>query len=676
MPSKADKYPLINDYTQSSSEKGTEISVNPYWIVLIVRLGLPITFSRQNFKSYSNFDLTEGGKIRGDHIVITSDCIDLAVNNEKGSHTKSLSAVLKRTNFDYLKEILPGDWVVAWMVNDEKSFNGLLDRLKKIKATDPCNKFNDGFKFLGRVQDIGKTINQDKATGNRSVSYTLSATAFSELDSHIFYDLYLASASDVDGSIANWLGKLGKNINEMASIASKTIQTVNNINVLIPTALDLIIGKGIQGSEIQASKAKNINPAAGGGATSGNSDAAFAYIIPTAIGEVLGIPVEDSSKKVMSYADVLTLLSGVQNYPNESDTVTFPKGINTETDDTRTYNIGPSSIFIPKLDQSKTTFNRMVTKQELSGSFYAIGQEFVNSPLWEILRQWLNPSVNEMYTCMRVNRQENIMPTIVLRQIPFTTEAFKDKLEANIGDEKISKNIPNTKFLNLPRWQLDSSMVSYVDVNRSNATRFNFVHFYGKEQTLLRNFSVQTQIAYNPPIRDDLDIQRSGLKPYMGMVDCRVDDNISSSDNSVSGAASGLNPTIWMRLIADRAIGSQYTLNGMISSIGIQSPICEGDNLEWDGVIFHIEGVHHRCSINQQGNKTFTTTLKLVNGMDSLPDDAEDTSNPKYPGIDASSLLTFEPGISFDNIDKIRTSTSEPEDFPQEKPVSSQSGKK
>jgi hypothetical protein len=96
-------------------------------------------------------------------------------------------------------------------------------------------------------------------------------------------------------------------------------------------------------------------------------------------------------------------------------------------------------------------------------------------------------------------------------------------------------------------------------------------------------------------------------------------------------------------------IGSQYTLNGTIQSIGIYAPICEGDNTEWDNVVYHIESVTHNVAISEAGARVFTTTLSLCNGLRS--DGVSDTSGdfPIYPGFKAEDNTAYDPGLSLDD---------------------------
>src|SRR5579859_1785431 len=106
-----------------------------------------------------------------------------------------------------------------------------------------------------------------------------------------------------------------------------------------------------------------------------------------------------------------------------------------------------------------------------------------------------------------------------------------------------------------------------------------------------------------------------------------------------------------MSLVADRLIGSQYTLSGMMNSYLIQSPICEGDNLEFDGVVYHIEGVQHSASISEDGVRTARTTLSLSNGMRSDSDNVEVGSNEQFPiyaGFRTYDSTGYDPGHAAD----------------------------
>jgi hypothetical protein len=286
--------------------------------------------------------------------------------------------------------------------------------------------------------------------------------------------------------------------------------------------------------------------------------------------------------------------------------------------------------------------------------------DFANRPLWAVFQQYLNPAVNEMYTALKPDIEGNIVPTVTMRQIPFTTDAYVRPsdpppkpgwIDQSAGEEGpmtagqyLAQNekttvVHTTKFLDLPRWKIPATLVRSVSIGRSNATRVNFVHVYGQSAYLAENnVPIQAQMIRNPPVRDDLDIMRSGLRPYMMTVECWVNDQVGK----VGGA--------WIALIADWTMGSHLTLNGHIEMFGIQSPIAEGDNVLFDGVVYHVMSVAHAATINTAtGTKTWSTNLQVCNGMRDVAT-ASAVVQPLYPGLSKADNTAFDPGITAENV--------------------------
>ncbi len=620
------------------------VSVSAHWLVCVVRLGLPLSFSRATGRSVTT-DVSQGAKLRGETLLIASDCMSLTVTGSKDSHTKSLMASLKQTDHNYLVEILPGDWVLAWMVNDETTFLDLMDRVSKADPQDPCNQVDDGLKFVGRVSEVRSRGRLDRSSGVKSTDVTLTAQGFYELDTQFYYNQYLSEA-DTD-NIGSWLVKVGVDLDSVFGASFKDGQK-NNSRALISTLIDLIVGKGVKNNKVNQAEVTvrdlghqdkgSLQQTAGAGTTDNGTEAPFAYLVPRVVGALLGLTAQDVSKNggIMSYADIMATLMGVQKYSDNG---------NNDVD---------QAILTPALDQSSTD-NRMYTGIELLGTYIPVMPTFTNKPLWSTLQQFLNPTVNEMYTCMRVNRAGRIMPTLVVRQIPFTTDAFSNALanQPPSPPYRDGTHLDVTRFLELPRWKVPSVIVNDFDIGRSDASRINFVQVYGQDVNQSSGATFPQQTAVNPPIRDDLDIQRSGLRPYITTVACAVKDTVGKA------------PTAWMALVADRSIGSQYTLNGTFNTLGIQAPICEGDNLEWENVVYHIESVMHHCQIEGSGTKSFTTTMTLTNGMRS--DGTSDTQSkngsngggsgggndngnlPIYPGFLPDDNTKYNPGVSIDD---------------------------
>lgn len=634
-PPRAGVYPLITDFGYDADEKPDTIAHDVFWIVAIVRLGMPLSFSRRLMTSVTK-DLTQGALLRAEKpLVITDDVVHFQVSASKRSHKTSFSASLKQTDVNYLVEILPGDWCFAWLVNNRTDHERLL---RQIDGGQACNDFLDGLKFIGRVSSVRKRVSNDP-NGPRDSSYSLSCTGFDELDTHFFYDNSLASKDVLERDYGQWLVRMGLDVKKLFGDDAKDGLSKNNINRIIPTLLDLIVGKG-PGSQ------GDIPVAAAGGQTVSatpqlSEEAPYAYTIPVMAAKLLGKTERDDHRTVLGYSDILELLSGVQTYSNKTGW----------------------QVFVPDLS-SDSTPQRRTTPNELLGTFLPFMPDFANKPLWSVMQQYLNPTINEMYTALRVNPEGKVVPTIVLRQIPFTTEAMPEPADLgpdDSGDFDISQpqgdmqDVSFTRFLSLPRWGMPASLVQSVDIGRSDATRINMVHVYGTSSYQQNAIPVQEQIVNNPPVIDHLDVMRSGMRPYMATVECWVDDTVGKA------------PRAWMYLVADWTIGSHLTLNGTLDCYGIQAPICVGDNIAFDGVVYHIEGVMHNAHIAGDGKKAWTTSLQLSNGMRDNSTFAVDNelesgagAAPIYPGFEQSDNTGYDPGLTLEGQRTTGGSSDEP----------------
>lgn len=593
-----------------------DVSHSPRWILAVVRLDVPLSYSRQQAGSV-NLDVSVGAKTRGETLVIAEDCVHLQVQRGKANHTKSLQASIKPGAANYLVEVLPGDWVLAWIVHDADRAEDLKSRIARGEA---CNGLKDGLKFVGRVDAVRKRGSRDPRSGRRVVSYALTANAFKELDTEVFYDQNLSDGTVEAQNIGRWLAKLGVSIQDIFAITGADEQA-DNVHLLIPTFVDLLVGRGVSDRINPVGGGDPLRAFTGGGPAGAPKDtpgegetkeAPFAYLVPKEVGQLLGRSSRDASKEggILAYADLLTLLVGVQKYSSGRANTT--------------------SSFVPDVavNDPLTTARNRYTGTPLLGSFLPVMADFVNKPLWSVLQQYLNPVVNEMYTALRVQEDGSVGPTLVLRQIPFTTTPMAQKLDGatesvGVGAAAGSPTRPAyTAFMSLPRWVLPAGLVQDFDVGRSDAARINFVHVYGQNADLSTVQTVTAQLVQNLPIRDDLDIQRSGLHAYMSSVACR-------EINAV-----GTTPSVWMELAADWLIGGQYVLNGQIECLGIALPVAEGDNVEFDGVVYHIESITDSCSAGADGSRTWRTVLGVSNGYNAADSDTDtDPKFPIYPGF-------------------------------------------
>lgn len=602
-------YELIEDYVgRSQTETDTNIpdgvSVSASWVIAVIRLKYPMTYRRPDRGSFSSF-FPDAVATRGKPLIITSDCIQLQVSATKGNHLQQLSATLAPGEINYLSEILPGDYMMAWMVNDGETATSLIKRIRNGQA---CNKFLDGLKFFGKVHGIQKTLTQDPG-GARQIRYSLSGNAFSEFDATFYYNPHLAESIS---TIGRWMGRVTQSFNQL--IAGGQI----DVNKAIPFFVDLLLGRGIPSNLGRG----NSNPAL---KSTAGLEGEYSYILPQEMGALIGKTATSKNGGALAYADVLELQSGVQNYSRERTISDYERGIIEESNPDADINSkNRALIFTP---DGPTSGSRRDTGTDMMGKFLPQRPQLENSSVWSILGQYLNPACNEMFTCLRTNGEGKVVPTLVVRQLPFSSHL-------------VNVPFPVTKFLDLPRWRAHSALVRGATIGRSESLRFNFVHILGIAPSAGGGKNDLTaQTVRNPPFRDDLDIARSGLRNYSATIPCAIADiKVKTGANGGSTAASN-----WMDLMSDILMGQHLTMTGNVTLVGVQAPICVGDNFEWDGVVFHIEAVSHSATQSADGKKSFSTTLQLSHGVRSNPGD-EDIAI--YAGIKSQDQMSFNPPVS------------------------------
>lgn len=613
-------YDLISDFSDPNNVD--VIETNAYWVVAVMRLKYPITYRRASKSSFSTY-FPKAVELRGSTLIITSDCTSLSVSTTKSNHIGQMQAVLRPGEANYLAEIMPGDYLFSWMLNDEAA---QLDLINRIKAGEPCNNFMDGIKFFGIVQSLTKSLNQ-MSDGKRTVSYNLTGTGNTELDATLYQDPQL---SERINTIGRYLGRLNSDLNTL------TTKGYLDINKAIPTLFDIMVGKGIPKNFGAGSTGVELHTTAG---TEGD----YAYILPPQVGALLGKTKSSKAGGILAYADVVELNLGIQSY---SGTPTYGESF---------WEKDPAKQQAREEDRQKarpfTAFYegngladspRRKTGPKMLGSFTPQMPRIADISVWSILNQYLNPAINEMYMALRTNANGQIVPTIVVRQLPFTSELFDGK--SSPGD---TKQLYVTKFLDLPRWKVHPALVKSATLGRSNALRFNFINVQGQAPGNKAAGSI-AQSVRNLPVRDDLDIARHGIRPYTMTVPSSFEDVGAGSKTGGPGTTAA---TDWMALISDMIMGGHLLVTGTINLVGIQAPICVGDNVEFDGVVFHIESINHQCSIQGDGRKIFSTSLALSHGVKAAsgataPGIHKDVAI--YAGIYKEDQMDYNPEVSDD----------------------------
>lgn len=624
----ANVYKILSEYTSESEPDS--ISVSPYWVVAAVRFAAPLTFNREKLVK-DQTEVSHDGS--GDDLIkerpliaITDDCVQFNIESNKGNYITSFSAMLASGRLNYLEELNPDDWILAWVLNSETEGLALLDKV--LNSQDACNEFADGLKFVGRVQSVRKKLVQNP-DGKRMVRYALQCAGFKELDAQIFFDPALAREEE---SLGDFLIRMGVGLSEVFDDTGASAGGLSSTKA-IPRLLKLLVGEGIPTTAAQAGVGEGFqsidfskqlsspsNFVQIGTGNTNTPESPFGYAVPRTVLRLLGQ--ETESKRVPSYADILELVIGLQKYSGGGNDV--------------------ASIFSPEGASGSST-NFRTLNDKLLGSFQPLPIAFSGKTVWSILEEFKNPAVNEMYTALRVNPSGRVVPTIIVRQLPFSTPYMMEN-----GD---SSSL--TGMLEVPRWLCHPILINEIDIGKSDALHINFIHYYG-QASAEAGVSLTEQIVQNPPIRDEQDIKRSGLRIHMGTVNCSIADTLDE-------------PKKWMKVIADFLIGQQFVLTGTANLLGVSAPICPGDNFEFDDTVYHIESVAHSGSIDPEGKKRFSTALALSHGIrtdtpqdrpsateketaDSIQEDSGTSGVDKnlviYTGMKVTDNLGYDPGVT------------------------------
>jgi hypothetical protein len=510
--------------------------MDPAYMLTFVRWTNRDTLRMQSKSSLGDLGVTKP-------MIVINDCISVTTNMGKSMQTPSVNMVLKAGDINYEAAIAPGDFVFVNMLDDGKKLNELYSKASSGKA---INHQDDGFKGFYKVQSVRRVIGVDPASGIKRVFFRIDGYAFTEFNNSIYFNPYLVSAPKFQTDIV-YASNIGLDYKQMMD--SQKEKTGASVEFVIRFFIEKFLGYGLDvNSKFEQQITSNT-----------------LFYVPSLVGSLVNQPTAEAAKDVYNY------LFGIQTYDSFG---------------------GMSSGMNPN-------------SKSVGGRFYSTGvgcqgnillrPEYWNQvPVWSILKQYVNSPMNEMYSCFRISKDGTVMPTVVLRQIPFSTEAYGGT---------------GTKFLNLPRWKIDPELIYDFDIGRDEAARINFVQVFGMQGGEKKpDAGISFQIEQGNYVADTNDIKRAGLRPYV----------ITSSFDfpSVKENAFSFHAPTWAKMLADALIGGHLKMNGTVTCTGIQAPIACGDNFEVDNIVYHIESVTHSMSMGSDGRKRFRTTLQLSNGID------------------------------------------------------------
>ncbi len=504
-----------------------------------------------------------------DHIIIVSDILSMHMSSDKNAQNGTMNATLAPdSDIDYLQLIGPGDYIFSWVVKEEK----LDELIEKIKKKSACNGIEFGLKFFGQVQTINESFNTTQ-NGFKTKRYSLSCASFNFYNGFIYYSPLISKIEGGLGADATmtlaYMQKVDKDIQQ--DLADKKVDTQSHILRFHK----LFVGAG-PGTLNKSAEDRTPNGLFG---------------LPQNVAYLLGKNIKADNSADYTVADIMTVLLGVQDFTSDKKTGLIGPNFkleNTKTKDGRSYGL----YYIPDDEIKNLKGKKSIQIANIS-----------NQTIWNILKGMSNPSLNEMYTTLRMSPTENseISPTLVCRQLPYNNNNV-----ASEGDKKF----PSTPFLTLPRFAIPAEIVMNYSLNRSNGARVNFLTVVMESniataQNKGSSTAIQGTALIGAPLAfDPNDVKRHGARAMNYTIDQGY---LDQSDTSLYFARSYTN------FLTDVLKNMQLKYSGNIETQGIFEPICVGENLEFNDIVFHIESIEH--SYQMSGNiPTFRTSMQLSHG--------------------------------------------------------------
>ena len=566
---------LLNKNTDDSHQ------TSPAYMLTVVR-----------YENRDTFNYEGEAKQTRKPLVIINDAINVTVSNSKKGITSSLSAILLAGDLNYSTAIAPGDYVFANIVNwdwkiaeidgdgNDRSDDTLRSRAA---AGQPINNYNDGFKGAFKVQKVSRVLKTDPNTGIKAYYFEMQAFGFTEFNTSIYYDpqIYAELSGNFKLFMQQFESWWGDTVSKKESGKSELFKVQN----IIPTVINATLGIGRKKGDFK-----------------GQNPSLVHFQLPENVSPLLGL------KNARIAADFYHYYIGIWKPSTDSESA------------------DPKNGFNPKIKKSENLsagfFN---TGIDLQGNKVAEPEYWNNVKIWSIIQKYTAPLINEMYTTYRVNTNGRVMPSLVIRQKPFTSEHFQKERDNKTKFEPPNETQNVTRFLDLPRWVLSPDLVYSMNLGRDEASRVNFVQIYTRTVAAndARNRAAQSGTGnYQFDVED---IARNGLKPFLATADYDYPEDAKKSTKGKD----------WANLIADMVIGGHLRESGTIECVGIEEPISVGDNLEFNGIVYHIEAISHNISISASGKKSFKTNLTVSFGIDPRSDE----KRPVYPEMDHQDTL-------------------------------------
>ena len=539
--------------------------------------------STEKYKDYLN--------LRNKIIIIVDDILSLNISTAKSGPNHTLQATLAPLDFskerksgltststsenniiNYLQRIAPGDYVMSWIVNGTDALDELLIKLRDLK---PANEYNSGLKFLGQVMNIQETF-RVAANGQKTIRFNMSASGFSQYNSQIFYSPFQTKKDASNEAAATFPSTFFENLggNIVEELYSNKDGGALGIHKQFKNMHKILLGPGP--SKIsEAQPIRSVNGAFG---------------VPAEVINILGRKSQSSGAED-TFADLCSVILGVQTFDQQKKYGVLGPSFELESSFKHPSGKVYGAYYEPTGGAKDKYFLKGRKGLRISPT--------MGGTVHSLLQQVSNPTINETYYTLRPEPTEkgDILPTLVCRQLPFIT-----KLTEEI------KDFPFTLYFDLPRFMIPKEIIMGYDISRNDALRLNSIMTKPSASVAkpkLQEFLDSLALQFGNWSSDPNDIKRNGMRFYP----VQLDQDIIALDAQETETVIRKYTAFLISVINNQHL--KYT--GSIQTFGIFDPICVGENIEFNNIVFHIENVAHNYQI-QGGIPVFRTTLALTHG--------------------------------------------------------------
>ncbi len=483
-------------------------------------------------------------------VILTNDVISLNINTSKEGLSHTLSSILAPQTYNYLALCGPSDYIMAWIVNSDVDFNRIVNNLQNNK---PANDYNSGLKFIGQIQTIQENY-RVAGNGTKIIRYNLNALGFQAYQSQVVFSPFITAADEKDQNRIFFASDFFKKIGGSYLNLIKNNLSVQDQFIFFHKVL-LGVGPGTD---------KQPN------AETYNNTVKNAFNIPAEVAKTLGQREKTDKNSKFTYADIMALIIGIQQYSNGS---------------TSSSKLGPDVIGITASNEGSVYVNEK-SAYKLRGRRLVNLSPTMNATIIGILQEHSNSVINEIYATLRPKplSENEIVPTLVCRQIPFSKKP-NDKLKT-------------TQFLDLPRFEIDHKSVMSYDISKSDALRLNTVQVSLQPVISSSNAAAnQTfNVLYGGWATDIGDIRRNGQKSFQAVVSDDAFTTSQEQDGSNPNQVSSKEDPVlkaYNDLMVDFLENQHLKYSGTIQTFGIQEPICVGDGrINFSTAIDFSHGIH------------------------------------------------------------------------------------